>query len=104
MNTSDAESWKGSDDPGGVALQKTIKFSVYFFTDRMGKDQRLVPKKAWEQGVVELVSNKRHGIRSSVKEFHHFEDIEKTIKYLARSSHVKIYRGKFSKEKGRRFV
>ena len=85
-------------------MENTIKFRVYFFTDNMAEDGSLVPKKAWEQGKVVLVKNVEHGIPERTKMFHHYEEIKDAIEALAKENGVEIYRGKFSKDKGKRLV
>lgn len=46
--------------------EKTIKATVYFFTDGIANDKdSIIPKHAWTKGYISLVANDSHGIRSA---------------------------------------
>ena len=81
---------------------KTIKLSIYFWTD-VGKKNKaegvqLEKKTCWDSGFVRAVSNNLHGIRSGInKNFNNFDEIPAAIKDAAKSSGIKMYPSKDDK-------
>ncbi len=61
--------------------EKTIKLTVYLFTENIAKEESKVePKHAWTNGSVSLISNKTHGITSGDRHpFNSLLEIPKAI-------------------------
>ena len=50
--------------------ERTIKLSIKFRTDEIGSNGsgEITPKHAWDCGIVNVVSNKSHGIKAELEE------------------------------------
>jgi hypothetical protein len=79
---------------------KTIKLSIYFWTNVSGKDDVELPKRTcWDSGFVDIVSNNRHSIRSGThKNFNNIDELLGAIKDVLKRSSVKVVSSKKDKE------
>ena len=61
--------------------EKTIRLTVYLFTDEIAIEKgKIVPKHAWTNGTVALRSNRAHGIKSGTQQnFNSLLEITKAI-------------------------
>jgi hypothetical protein len=74
---------------------KTIKVTVYFWTDQLEICGIVNPKAAWAYGVVVAKSNKSRDIKAvKYRHFHKLEDIPSAIRKALKDSGVTLYKPK----------
>lgn len=72
---------------------KTIKVTVYFWTDQLEICGIKNPKAAWAQGVVVAKSNLSRGIKAvKYRHFYKMEDIPNAISKALKDSGVTLYK------------
>lgn len=79
---------------------KTIKLSIYFWTNIEGTEGIKMPKRTcWDSGFVDIVSNNRHAIRSGVhKNFNNMEQLPEAIMDVLKRSNVRVISSKKGKD------
>jgi hypothetical protein len=63
---------------------KMIKLSVYFFTED------LPDKTAWDMGTINVVSNKKRGLKSNKVFFNNLDDFMPKMNKLLEKNNIKI--------------
>jgi hypothetical protein len=79
--------------------EKMIEVRIKFWTNDIAEKGNIVPKHAWESGVVVMESNKSHGIKPvSPKPFHSLMDLPSTIEKVLMEQKIILHSSKRSKK------
>lgn len=79
--------------------EKMIEIRIKLWTNDIAEKGNIVPKNAWESGVVVMESNKSHGISPvSPKPFHSLMDLPSTIEKVLIEHKIILHRSNRSKK------
>jgi hypothetical protein len=72
--------------------EKTIKVTLNFWTDGIGGEGKVVPKQAWDSGMVYVAANKTHGIstKGNVR-FSSLPEIGESVRKALRAAGVRLH-------------
>lgn len=70
--------------------QKTIKVTIYFFTDDIAPEGEINPGHGWAQGTVHVRSNPAHGIKDTSRNFNRMSEIQPLIEEALAESGVTL--------------
>lgn len=75
--------------------EKTIRITIRFWTNNISKKPGYVVKKeCWDKGVVNVGTNKAHGLKMGKPiHFNSFMDIPSKIARLLKMHNIKLHRG-----------
>jgi hypothetical protein len=74
---------------------------VKFFTDCLDDDsEKIVPKHGWDVGMVQVTSNKSHGLKTTnfdPEPFQSLMDLPRAIETVIQQNELKLYQGRSRK-------
>ena len=80
--------------------ERMIKVSVRFWTNKLaGKDGYVIPKHAWDAGIVKMPSNSVHGIKQDKwKVFHSLPELAAVVAEVLAQQGVTLHPGRQSQK------